>query len=335
MENFQQLLTKVSPDLKKIDEIILEFSVGKSPLIKEIANHLVSSGGKRIRPIILILAAKMCGSKENSGYNNLGAAVELIHTATLLHDDVVDNSLIRRGKKTSNAIWDNKASILVGDYLFSIAFQLMVKSDDMGILDLLSKASSTMADGEVMQLENSSDLAITENKYLEIIFGKTAVLFSAAAEVGALFNKRSELEIKALRDFGKNLGIVFQIVDDMLDYSSKENVLGKDLGNDFFEGKVTLPVILTYEKSDAANRKFISEIFAKNLFATEKNQEDFAAFLAVMKKYRGLEASRDKALFYRDAALKNLEIFSEANFCDLKSKQDLITILEYSLSRIF
>ena len=335
MEKFQNAFAKITADLKKIDEIILEFSVGKSPLIKEIANHLISSGGKRIRPMILILAAKLCGSKENSGYNNLGAAVELIHTATLLHDDVVDNSMVRRGKKTSNAIWDNKATILVGDYLFSIAFQLMVRSDDMRILDLLSKASSTMADGEVMQLENSSDLAISEDKYFEIIFGKTAVLFSAAAEVGALLNKRLAPEISALRDFGKNLGIIFQIVDDMLDYSSKENVLGKDLGNDFFEGKVTLPIILTYQKADAEDRKFIEEVFAKNLMGAEKNQEDFAKILQLMEKYRGLEESRNRALFYRESALKNLEIFNDKSSCDLEAKQDLIAILDYSLARIF
>ncbi len=335
MEKFQNTVARISSDLKKIDEIILEFSVGKSPLIKEIANHLISSGGKRIRPIILILAAKLCGSKANSGYNNLGAAVELIHTATLLHDDVVDNSLVRRGKKTSNAIWDNKASILVGDYLFSIAFQLMVRSDDMRILDLLSKASSTMADGEVMQLENSSDLKISEEKYLEIIFGKTAVLFSAAAETGALLNKSADAEILALRDFGRNLGIIFQIVDDMLDYSSKENVLGKDLGNDFFEGKVTLPIILTYQKSNEKDREFIADLFAKNLMTAEKNQEDFAAILNLMEKYQGLAEARNKALFYRDAALKNLEIFNQNDSCDLEAKQDLITILDYSLARIF
>lgn len=334
MDNFRQAFNRVAPDLGKIDRIILEFAVGKSPLIQEIADHLISSGGKRIRPMLLILAAKMCGSKDDS-YNNFGAAVELIHTATLLHDDVVDNSLIRRGKKTSNAIWDNKASILVGDYLFSIAFQLMVRGDDMRILDLLSKASSTMADGEVMQLENSSDVEVSEEKYFEIIFGKTAVLFSAAAEVGALLNKRQINEIEAMRDFGKNLGIIFQIVDDMLDYSSKENILGKDLGNDFFEGKVTLPIILTYQRADDLDRKFISEVFAKNLMAAEKNQEDFSKILEVMEKYRGLEEARSRALFYRDAALRNLEIFGSENFSDLAAKQDLIAILEYSLARIF
>ncbi len=335
MQNFSQTIAKITPDLKKIDEIILEFSAGKSPLIKEITNHLVSSGGKRIRPAILILASQLCGSKFDSGYNNLGAAVELIHTATLLHDDVVDNSMIRRGKKTSNAIWDNKASILVGDYLFSISFQLMVRSNDLRILDLLAKASSIMADGEVMQLENSNDLAISQEKYFEIIFGKTAVLFSAAAEVGALFNQRSESEIKALREFGKNLGIIFQIVDDMLDYSAKEDVLGKDLGNDFFEGKVTLPIILTYENANVEDRKIIEELFAKNLLANDKNQQDFATILALIEKNDGLVASKNKALFYRDLAIKNLEIFSENTSCNLEAKQDLLTILDYSLARIF
>ena len=334
MEKFHNAIAKIQPDLKKIDQIILEFSVGKSPLIEEIANHLISSGGKRIRPVILILASKLCGSKKDSGYNNLGAAVELIHTATLLHDDVVDNSEIRRGKKTSNAIWDNKASILVGDYLFSIAFQLMVRSKSLQILDLLAKASSTMADGEVMQLENSSDLLIPQEKYFEIIFGKTAVLFSAAAEVGALLNLRDEEEISALRDFGKNLGIIFQIVDDMLDYSSKEDVLGKDLGNDFFEGKVTLPIILTYQKADQKDQKFIAEIFAKNLMTPEKNQQDFAEILSLIERYQGLEACKQKALEYQNKAMKNLEIFFDKNSCDLSAKEDLITILQYCLARI-
>lgn len=329
MEKFQNILSFLQQDLKKVDEIILEFSIGKSPLIQEISHHLISSGGKRIRPIILILAAKLCGSKDLRPHN-LAAAVELIHTATLLHDDVVDNSMIRRGKKTSNAIWDNKASILVGDYLFSIAFQLMVRDGNLRILDLLAKASSTMADGEVMQLENSSNLNISQEKYFEIIFGKTAVLFSAACEVGALVNNRPESEITALREFGKNLGIIFQIVDDMLDYSSQEQTLGKDVGNDFFEGKVTLPIILTYQKANAADQKFIEEVFAKNLMVTEKNQDDFTQILALMNKYQGLQLARDKALEYKAMALKNLLQFPES-----LAKENLVTILEYSGARIF
>ena len=331
MKQIQDVLSSLKSDLKKIDEIILNFSVGKSALIQEIARHLISSGGKRIRPTIVILAAKLCGSKDGDvDYFNLGAAVEMIHTATLLHDDVVDNSEIRRGKKTSNAIWDNKASILVGDYLFSVAFQLMVLSKNLQVLDLLAKTSSTMADGEVMQLENSSDLDISQDKYFEIIFGKTAVLFSASAEVGALVNNGSVEEISALREFGKNLGIVFQIVDDMLDYSSKEQVLGKDLGNDFFEGKVTLPIILTYQKADLEDKKIIKDLFDKNLMSSEKNQEDFAVILKLIKKYQGLEMSVKTALNYHEQALKNLLFFA-----DCEAKDGLVVILDYAISRIF
>lgn len=331
MKQIQDVLSSLNSDLKKIDEIILNFSVGKSPLIQEIARHLISSGGKRIRPIIVILAAKLCGSKDGDvNYSNLGAAVEMIHTATLLHDDVVDNSEIRRGKKTSNAIWDNKASILVGDYLFSVAFQLMVLSKNLQVLDLLAKTSSTMADGEVMQLENSSDLDISQEKYFEIIFGKTAVLFSASGEVGALVNNRSVEEISALREFGKNLGIVFQIVDDMLDYSSKEQVLGKDLGNDFFEGKVTLPIILTYQVADLEDKKIIKDLFDKNLMSAEKNQEDFAVILKLIEKYQGLEMSKKTALSYHELSLKSLSLFA-----DCEAKDGLAVILDYAISRIF
>jgi octaprenyl-diphosphate synthase len=334
MEKFQNIISSLHQDLQKIDQIILNFSVGKSPLIQEIANHLVSSGGKRIRPIIVILAAKLCGSQEGianySNIGNLGAAVEMIHTATLLHDDVVDNSTIRRGKKTSNAIWDNKASILVGDYLFSVAFQLMVLSNNLKILDLLAKTSSTMADGEVMQLENSSDIEISKEKYFEIIFGKTAVLFSAAAEVGALINEKSDSEILALRNFGENLGIIFQIADDMLDYSSKEQILGKDLGNDFFEGKITLPIILTYQAASLEDKSLIKEMFEKNLMANEKKQEDFSKILNLLEKYRGLEISKRMALDYQNEALKNLAIFPEC-----QAKENLSAILDYSISRLF
>lgn len=330
MEKFQNILNSLSSDLHKIDETILNFSVGKAPLIKEIANHLVSSGGKRIRPIIVILASKLCGSKDVSHYSNLAAAVEMIHTATLLHDDVVDNSSVRRGKKTANAIWDNKASILVGDYLFSVAFQLMVLSQNLKVLDLLAKTSSTMADGEVMQLENSSDLEISQDKYFDIIFGKTAVLFASSAQVGALINGKDQQEEDFLRNFGKSLGMVFQIVDDMLDYSSKEEVLGKDLGNDFFEGKVTLPIILTYQNASSEDRAIIKDLFEGNLMADEANQEDFVVILKLIEKYQGLERSKKIALDFHKQAIDNLNIFP-----DCAAKQDLIVILDYAISRIF
>jgi len=329
MDKFQNIISELAPDLKKVDEIILEFAVGKSPLIQEISNHLISSGGKRIRPILLILAAKLCGTNSDNNHHNLAAAVELIHSATLLHDDVVDTSEVRRGKKTANAIWDNKASILVGDYLFSIAFQLMVRGKSLRVLDLLAKASSIMADGEVMQLENSSDVALSQEKYFEIIFGKTAVLFSAACESGALINNRSEAEIAALREFGKNLGIIFQIIDDVLDYSSQEQILGKEIGNDFFEGKVTLPIIITYENATESERKLIADMFAKNLFTAEKNQNDFAEILSLIEKCNSIRLTKAIASQYHAAAIKNLEIFPDSVF-----KQNLIAILDYSSARI-
>jgi octaprenyl-diphosphate synthase len=329
-EKFQNLIKSLETDLKQVDEIILSFAQGKSPLIQEISHHLIASGGKRIRPVLLILAAKLCGSNSENNHYNLAAAVELIHSATLLHDDVVDTSYVRRGKETANAIWDNKPSILVGDYLFSVAFQLMVLSKKLPILDLLAKASSIMADGEVMQLQNSNDIELSQEKYSEIIFGKTAVLFSAACEVGALINDRENSEILALRNFGKNLGTIFQIIDDMLDYSASEQVLGKDAGNDFFEGKVTLPIILTNQKASAEDRKIISEIFENNLMAAEKNPADFTKILELIEKYQGLEESKNLALNYRNLALGDLEIFP-----DSKEKDDLILVLEYSLARIF
>jgi octaprenyl-diphosphate synthase len=329
-QKFQNLIKSLEGDLKLVDEIILSFAQGKSPLIQEVSHHLISSGGKRIRPVLLILAAKLCGSNSEDNHYNLAAAVELIHSATLLHDDVVDDSKIRRGKKTANAIWDNKPSILVGDYLFSVAFQLMVLSKNLSVLDLLAKASSIMADGEVMQLQNSSDIELSKEKYFEIIFGKTAVLFSAACEVGALINNRSNEEILALRNFGKNLGIIFQIIDDMLDYSAEERVLGKDVGNDFFEGKVTLPIILSVEKASVEDKKIIADLFTKNLMGSEKSPNDLNKILELIKKYDGLKASRNLALEYHNLALSDLQIFK-----DSKAKEDLISILEYSSARLF
>ncbi len=330
MPKIEKILSNLTPDLKEVDQIILDFAVGKSPLIAEISNHLISSGGKRIRPILLLLAAKLCGNTDQQKSQDLAAAVELIHSATLLHDDVVDASQVRRGKKTANALWDNKASILVGDYLFSIAFQLMVRVKNLEALALLSKTSSIMADGEVMQLENSCDVALSQEKYFEIIFGKTAVLFAAACESGALVSNASLTEIAALRNFGTNLGIIFQIVDDILDYSSNEKTLGKDIGNDFFEGKVTLPVILLHQKSSPTEQKFILETFAKNLLANDRLETEFEQFLKLLKKYDSLEECKSLAAKHRALAIKDLEIFKESSF-----KEDLITILDYSLARIF
>ncbi len=337
MNKIQEIIAALKADLEQVNSIILEFSVGKSPLIEQVSHHLISSGGKRIRPILLILASKMCSDQAGrvllqngsvARHHNLAAAVELIHSATLLHDDVVDTSEIRRGKKTANAIWDNKPSILVGDYIFSIAFQLMVRDGNLRVLELLAKSSSVMADGEVMQLENSSNIDITEEKYLEIIFGKTAVLFSAATECGALVNNRSKAEISALRDFGKNLGIVFQIIDDILDYKAQEKDLGKDIGNDFFEGKVTLPIIFAYKKADDSDKKLIKNLLEENLMTAQKDQNKYLAICDLINKYNGFEDSFALAEKYKNFAIKNLKIFSDSIY-----KENLLDILLYSFSR--
>ena len=328
--NFQQITSNLASDLEIINKIILDFSEGKSSLIKDISLYIVESGGKRIRPILLILSAKMCGTNSGNTHHNLAACIELIHTATLLHDDVIDNSQVRRGKKTANAIWDNKANILVGDYIFSIAFQLMVKSNDLRILDLLSKTSSIIADGEIMQLQNSNNIFLSEEKYLEIIYSKTAILFSASCEVGALMNNCKEQEITALRDFGKNLGLIFQIIDDILDYSSSENMLGKDIGNDFFEGKVTIPIIYTYQMASQQEKLFIEEVFSKNFLNNNKNQNEFAKILDLINKYKAFEIAKDLSCKFKNTSIKSLDIFPQSKY-----KEMLISILNHSIERIF
>ncbi len=327
--NFSEILEILKPDLVKIDDIIKHSTDNRAKLIFDVTDYLISSGGKRIRPILLIIAARLCGYENGNRHYNLGAAIELIHTATLLHDDVVDNSYLRRSQKTINAIWDNKAAILVGDYLFSAAFELMTADGNLEVLKLLSKASATMADGEVLQLMNSSNIEISHQQYFEIISSKTAILFSAATEVGALIADNSQDEINALRQFGKNLGIIFQITDDILDYSASQKALGKDIGDDFFDSKITLPIIIAYQKASKTDRELIKNLFANNLIENHKNYDNFELILALIKKYQAIEDSITKALFYRELAFKNLDLFP-----DSKPKEYLLTIVDYCLKRV-
>ena len=327
-ELFVQISKFLEKELKKTDAIIVAEGKGKASLIGNITDHLVLSGGKRVRPIITILGAKICGYKTGNRHCNLAAVVELIHTATLLHDDVVDDSSLRRGKKTANAVWGNKASILVGDYLLSVAFQLMVKDGSLDVLDILSSTSKGMADGEVMQLMNSNDISISEKKYLEIVRAKTAILFAAASQIGSIITNSGDKKKKALKDFGNNLGVSFQIMDDVLDYSAKQRTLGKSIGDDFYEGKVTLPMIITYENANKKDKARLKEIFSNNLISNEKDEKSFLEVLALMKKYNALESTKNKALEYKSKAKKNLSIFPNSI-----EKQLLIDILEYSVSR--
>ncbi|MFZ9180345.1 MAG: polyprenyl synthetase family protein [Rickettsiales bacterium] len=329
MNKFNEIINIYQKDLQEVDEIIINSSVGKSNLIQEITQNLVGSGGKRIRPILLIICAKLCGYNNSKTTNLLASSVELIHTATLLHDDVVDESQIRRGKKTANAIFDNKASILVGDYLFSLSFQHMVQSKNLAVLKLLATTSSIIADGEVLQLQNSSNIEITEEQYFEIIYGKTGALFSACCEVGGILAELSENKVNALQNFGKNLGMLFQIIDDILDYSSSQSVIGKDLGNDFFEGKVTLPIIKTYQNCDLATKKLIKDFFSFNYQNNEKNYQNFEKTLEIMHDSNGLKMAKEKALSLYFQAKNNLEVFEDNIY-----KNHLIAILNYCLNRI-
>lgn len=327
---FKEIADIISEELKKVDQVIISSSEKKADLIGDITNHLVLSGGKRIRPILTIISAKICGYNSGDRHCKLAAAVELIHTATLLHDDVVDGSHLRRGKKTANAIWDNKASILVGDYLLSSAFQLMVQDGSLEVLDLLSKTSGTMADGEVMQLMNSNDIEISQEKYLQIISSKTAILFAASSQIGAIITKSHNNKQEALAIFGNNLGIVFQIMDDVLDYNASENNFGKKIGSDFYEGKITLPIILTYKKSNLAEKVRIKEMFASNLIGSgnDKDQESFLEIMSLIEKYSATKDSIAIALHYQNLAYKNLDIFDQS-----PEKSMLLDILEYSTSR--
>ncbi|MFT6332738.1 MAG: octaprenyl-diphosphate synthase [Lentimonas sp.] len=325
---FQEIHDSIAKELQKTNEIIIDSSKGKADLIADISNYLVSSGGKRIRPILTIISSKLCGYSSGTRHCNLAAAVELIHTATLLHDDVVDESNLRRGKPTANSVWNNKSSILVGDYLFSVSFQLMVKDGSIEVLETLSKTSGIMADGEVMQLMNSNDVKITQEDYLDIISCKTAILFSAATKVGAIITNQNEEKKKNLNDFGNNLGIAFQIIDDILDYKSDEKTLGKKIGNDFFEGKVTLPIILTYNQANDLEKAQIQKLFTNNLINEEDDPKSFEEIMSLINKYDTLNQSTQIAINYQNLAKEKLN-----SFPDGEEKSMLISILEYGISR--
>ena len=343
-QNIIQLKELFSPQLEDIDKIIKELTIGKSPLIQEISLHLINSGGKRIRPLLLLVANNIFYQKtDNKSAIYLAAAVEMIHNATLLHDDVVDNSEIRRGRKTANAIWDNKATILVGDFLFSIAFQLMVKCDNLNALSVLARASSIMADGEVMQLENLSVIDINIDKYIEIISGKTAILFAASTEVIAIINNCTESEVKLFSDFGNYLGIIFQIIDDILDYTASNQEFGKKIGNDFYEGKVTLPVIIALAESNEDDNALIKRLISENKIENSQDRNSLSQILEIFAKYDIINKSFNFAKIYYDKANDTLLKITKSDFNKISdydsSKFDknninkLKIILDYALQR--
>ena len=295
-------------------------------LIHKMTNYHIKSGGKRIRPLLTLASAKLCGYKDGGRDINLAACIELIHNATLLHDDVIDNSDLRRGVKTANSIWGNQSSVLVGDYLFSRCFEMMVEDGSQEILKLLSSTSSRIAQGEVLQLEHKGEIDLLEDTYFNIINMKTATLFAASTRVGACLGNKSKKEKDALESYGKNLGLAFQIADDALDYFSTKKVLGKEIGKDFYEGKTTLPLIIIFQRANSEERSFLKEIFKKK----KRNEDDFSETLALINKYKAVEATFKKAEYFVNVSYNALGIFSLS-----EEKKVLQNLTNFSLNRSF
>jgi octaprenyl-diphosphate synthase len=295
-------------------------------LIKKMSDHHLGSGGKRLRALLTLGSAKLSGYVHGNRDINLAACVELIHSATLLHDDVIDESVMRRGIKTTNSIWGNHSSILVGDYLLSRCFEIMVDDGDLEILKLLSSTSAKIAQGEVLQLEHKGEADLLEDTYIKIISLKTATLFSAATKTGACLADSNEKEKNALESYGKNLGLAFQIADDALDYYAKEKLLGKKIGKDFFEGKATLPLIIIFQKGNDEERNFLLEILKKE----KRNEDDFSETLALINKYKAVEASLKRAEYFVNVSYDALGIFK-----DCEDKKILQNLTGFSLNRSF
>jgi octaprenyl-diphosphate synthase len=299
----------VRADLDQVNTLILERMKSPVALIPQLAGHIIAAGGKRLRPMLTLAAARLCGYRPFPGRPprsvTLAAAVEFIHTATLLHDDVVDASDLRRGLATANAVWGNKPSVLVGDFLFSRAFQLMVEDGSLHVLDILSSASAVIAEGEVLQLVTSNDTGTTEEAYLDVIRAKTAQLFAAATRIGAVVADRPKAEEEALERFGRNLGIAFQLVDDMLDYSAEEVVLGKSVGDDFRDGKITLPVVLAFARSDEAERRF----WRRTLEEQKQDDADLREAIRLLRKHGALRDTLARAASYAEEARADLRRF--------------------------
>ena len=314
-------------DLEACNRTIVARMASPVPLIPQLAAHIVAAGGKRLRPMLTLATARMCGYPGGAGgtrHVDLAACVEFIHTATLLHDDVVDESVLRRGLASANAVFGNKASVLVGDFLFARAFQLMVEDGSLAVLGVLSAAAATIAEGEVLQLATQNDLSTSETRYLDVVKGKTAALFSAACQVGALVADRPEREAAALAEFGLNLGIAFQLVDDALDYAADQAVLGKTIGDDFREGKITLPVLVAFQRGDAAECEF----WRRTIETGEQSEADLDRALHLMEHRGAIRATIDRAASFAVVAKQALMVFP-----DEPLRRALLDVTDYTVNR--
>lgn len=293
----ERLMSLVSEDMGRVNQLILSKAGSDVALIPEVARHLIDSGGKRLRPILTLAAAQMCGYAGDK-HILLATAVEFMHTATLLHDDVVDESDMRRGKKSARMVWGNQASVLVGDFLLGQAFRMMVEAGSMEALDVLSNASMVIAEGEVMQLSAAGNLETNEDEYLAVIRAKTAALFSAATEVGPIIAGSERSIISAFRSYGTNLGLAFQLIDDALDYGGSSTKLGKNVGDDFREGKITLPVVLAYRRGNDEDRAFWKQAIENS----ETGEENLARAMDLLARYGAIEDTVARARHYGEMA---------------------------------
>lgn len=321
----ERLSSVLTEEMAAVNGLIRERMASEhAPRIPEVTAHLVEAGGKRLRPMLTLAAARICGY-DGPYHIHLAATVEFIHTATLLHDDVVDESDKRRGRPTANLLWDNTSSVLVGDYLFARSFQLMVETGSLRVLDILSNAAATIAEGEVLQLTAARDLATDEDIYLKVVRGKTAALFSAATQVGGVIAGVEEEQVQALFDYGDALGVSFQIVDDLLDYAGDPSATGKNLGDDFRERKLTLPVIKAVAQADAEERAFWSRTIEKG----DQRDGDLDHAMALMARHDTLEATRQDALAW---AAKAKEAIAKLPGSDLRDM--LSDLADYVVARV-
>lgn len=319
------LTALVADDLSAVNELILQRMHSSVELIPQLAGYIIAAGGKRLRPVLTLAAANLCGYRGDD-HKMLAAVVEFIHTATLLHDDVVDESDLRRGLASANAIFGNKASVLVGDFLFSRAFELMVEVGSLDVLRILSNASAVISEGEVLQLRTTNDIATSEDDYLEVIKAKTAALFSAACRVGAVVAGRDEQVEMALHDYGMYLGIAFQLTDDVLDYSARQAKLGKTVGDDFREGKLTLPVILSLSRGSQEERSF----WKRTIEDLDQKDEDLEHAQGLMARHNALSDTVERARHYGNLARESLQQFEESPL-----KTALLEVIDFVVEREF
>ncbi|ODT52939.1 MAG: polyprenyl synthetase [Methylobacterium sp. SCN 67-24] len=310
-------------DMERVNAMILSRTGSQVTMIPEVANHLISSGGKRLRPMLTLATAALCGYA-GEGHVKLAASVEFMHTATLLHDDVVDESDMRRGKAAARMLWGNEASVLVGDFLLGQAFKMMVEVGSLRALDILSTAAAVIAEGEVMQLAAAKNTETTEDEYLAVIRGKTAELFAAACEVGPVIAGSPKADAAACRSYGLNLGIAFQLIDDALDYGGSSGALGKNTGDDFREGKITLPVVLSFRRGDESERSF----WRRTLQEGQIGEGDLAEAQVLMRKHRAIEDTVERARHYAKMAKDALGLFPQSPM-----KQALNDAVDFCVAR--